>query len=204
MNEITERQHQVLEFIRNYQLQKGQSPKLDEIADHFQIKAPSVIDHLKRLEEKGILKRDRWKPRGIEILDGIPRLPSIKIPLVGHIAAGRPIFATENIESYEPFQIKPTAGEVYFALRVQGHSMVNAHICHGDIVAVRQQTHADDGDIVAVLIGEEATLKYLHRFNDKVELRSANERIKPIIVDRKRTRVLGKVVALKRSFGETL
>lgn len=185
-NTLAPVQRQTLEFLRNFLADKGYAPSLKDIADFIGVKSPSTAHfHLERLEDKGFIRRG--EDGMLEILDrATPELGPTAVPLVGLIAAGRPI---EAIEQATTIEIPPTMidgrGEVY-CLEVSGNSMIDEHICDRDIVVIKKQDSAEDGQIVVALLADgNATLKKYRRLkNGQVMLIPANPTMQPITVDR--------------------
>lgn len=205
---VTKRQQQILDFIRAEIHLRGYPPSVREIGVAVGLSSSSTVhSHLAALEAKGFIRRDPSKPRALEVLDfresGSSFDPSriCAVPLVGHVAAGQPILASENIEATIPL---PTefAGESTFILRVRGESMIDAGILDGDFVVVHQQAVAANGDIVVAMVesdagGEpEATVKRFFREADRIRLQPENQHMDPIYA--RDVLVLGKVVALFR------
>ena len=191
-------QRQTLDFLRNFIGEKGYAPALKDIANHIGVRSLSTAHfHLERLEDKGFIRRG--EDGTIEILEPEkPELSPTAIPLVGVIAAGIPIEAIENKTMLDlpPWMIDGR-GEV-FCLEVSGESMINAHICNGDIVVVRKQEVANDGEIIVALLDDgSATLKTYQRLkNGKVMLIPANPALSPMTLDQ--VRVQGKVIGVLR------
>lgn len=207
MKEMTTRQREVLEFIRVFGERHGVPPTVREIGEKFAFTARAAFDHLRALERKGMLERRVTGKRASRMLvlpaqKGARRSEPTGIPVVGRIAAGAPITAVENLEDTIPLRPEwlGTGGMDVFALRVQGDSMINAHIMNGDLVLVRKQETAGSGDIVAALLDGEATVKRLGREGGAVVLRPEHPTMKPILVEQGRGdfRILGKVVGLVR------
>ena len=200
--DLTKRQQEIFDFIKRYSAKYGYPPTVRDIGKAVGLASSSTVHaHLANLERIGLLRRDPSKPRAIEMLDraaaGVRNLVRSGLPLVGHVAAGQPILAEENIEEY--IQTPGAAGgeEGAYLLRVRGDSMKNIGMLEGDLVVVKPQDEADDGDVVVALVGEEATVKRFFREPDHVRLQPENESMDPI---RSRdVRVLGKVVGLMRS-----
>ena len=201
--DLTKRQQEIFDFIKRYSAKYGYPPTVRDIGKAVGLASSSTVHaHLANLEKIGLLRRDPTKPRAIELLDraaaGMRNLvvrPGL--PLVGHVAAGQPILAEENIEDY--VQTPPYAGgaDGEYLLRVRGDSMKDAGILEDDLVVVRPQDTAQDGEIVVALVGEEATVKRFFQEADHVRLQPENDAMEPI---RSRdVRVLGKVVGLMRS-----
>jgi repressor LexA len=180
MPTYTVRQQQVLEFVRATLEERGIAPTLEEIAtDLGGISRVSVLDHLRALERKGAIKRKQREARAIEILD--PQYtPSRGVPLVGTIAAGTPILEAsvrEEVDLEEFLGVESGS----FLLRVRGNSMIEDHICDGDLVLVEGGTTARDGETVVAVVGEEATLKRFRRDRDRIRLEPANAALSPMI-----------------------
>ena len=204
--DLTKRQQEIFDFIKRYSAKYGYPPTVRDIGKAVGLASSSTVHaHLANLEKIGLLRRDPTKPRALELLDraaagvqaGVQTFLHPGLPLVGQVAAGQPIVAEENIEEY--IQTPSFAGgeDGEFLLRVRGDSMVDAGIIQDDLVVVRSQDHAQDGDIVVALVGEEATVKRFFQEADHVRLPPENPSMEPI---RSRdVRVLGKVVGLMRN-----
>ncbi len=215
---LTEKQGRVLEFVNSHIKQLGFPPTVREIAAYFDISGKAAHDHLKAIAKKGYLRLFSGSARGIEVIgddhepdpDSNPLSDLIKnvkmIPLVGSIAAGVPILAEENVETRLAFpkSFLPPTGEM-FALRVKGDSMEEAGILEGDIAVLKKitdvNTEVSNGDIVAALIDNEATLKTWHRQQNRIELRPENSRYQPISLSpRDNAAVVGKLVGVYRTY----
>ena len=200
--DLTKRQQEIFDFIRKYSARYGYPPTVRDIGKAVGLASSSTVHaHLANLEKIGLLRRDPSKPRAIELLDraaaGMRNLVRPGLPLVGHVAAGQPILAEENIEDYiqTPAAAGGTDGE--YLLRVRGDSMKNIGILEDDLVVVRPQEQAENGDVVVALVGEDATVKRFFRETDHIRLQPENDAMQPI---RSRdVRVLGKVVGVMRS-----
>jgi repressor LexA len=203
MRELTGKQREVLGFIRTFIGKHGVPPTVREIGDRFKVTPRAAFDHLRALERKGALQRRESSGR-------ISRAPATHaVPILGRVAAGQPLFASENREGelhIAPVSL-PGRGEDLFALRVRGDSMISAHICDGDLVLVRRQDSASTNDIVVALVeseaGEgEATVKRFTRDGERVVLKPEHPTMAPIVVDPRRTpvKILGKVVGVLRGF----
>jgi len=211
MRELTGKQREVLAFIRTFIGKHGVPPTVREIGDRFKVTPRAAFDHLRALERKGALQRRASAGRTSRALT--PAEPVVRIshavPILGRVAAGQPLFASENREGelhIAPASL-PGRGEDLFALRVRGDSMISAHICDGDLVLVRRQDSAAPNDIVVALVesesGEgEATVKRFSREGERVVLKPEHPTMAPIIVDPRHTplRILGKVVGVLRGF----
>ena len=197
--DLTKRQQQVLDFIINYIRDIGYPPTVREVAKEFKISSKGAYDHLVAIEKKGYIKRNPTKPRAIEIMDFVHGRASssmIEIPVVGKVAAGEPLLATQNIERTLLLSNDMVRAEEPFALKVKGESMIGAGIMEGDYVIVKQQPSAEQGDIVVALIGDNATVKRFYKAADHVRLQPENPSMEPIIV--KDVAIIGKVVGLFR------
>ncbi len=200
MAELTQKQRAVYEFVKGYIETRGIAPSYEEIRKAFRFRSyNSVQKHLKRLEEKGYITSP-WKnrKRALELVD--PGPVARILPLLGRVAAGRPIEAIPNPENVEVPEIL-LRGEDNFALRVVGDSMVDEGIRDGDIVIVKRQRDAQNGQTVVALIGDDATIKQFHRRGTRVELRPANPRMRPIVVDEGDLQIQGIVIGLIRKLG---
>lgn len=198
---LTERQQEILDFIKHAIKEQGFPPTLREIGKAFGIRSTKgVNDHLAALERKGKIRRHAELSRGIEVIGMVPAAAEVdQIPLVGRIAAGSPVLASENIE--DTFSLdKGLAHGGTFMLAVEGNSMIDAHICDGDYILVRPQEDANDGEIVAVMVDEEATVKRLYRNGRRVRLVPENAAMSAIEIDPAASdvRILGKVVGVFR------
>lgn len=196
---LTNRQKQVLDFITDYVRDAGYPPTVRDIAGAFKISSKGAYDHLTAIEKKGYIKRSPTKPRAIELMDFVPgRVPGsvVEIPVVGRVAAGEPLLATQNIERTISLSSDVIKTEEPFALRIKGDSMIGAGILEDDYVIVKQQRAAEQGDIVVALIGDDATVKRFYKADDHIELQPENPSMKPIIV--KDVTILGRVIGLFR------
>ncbi|GFP75896.1 transcriptional repressor LexA [Clostridium fungisolvens] len=195
------KQNEIYEFLKNYTENKGYPPSVREICEAVSLKSTSTVHgHLKRLEKKGLIKRDPTKPRALEIAElSTPRKEMIHIPIVGKVTAGEPILATENVEDVFPMPIDYIKHDnELFALRVSGNSMVDVGIEDGDLAIIEQSSHANNGEIVVALIETEATIKRFFKENDHIRLQPENKTMDPIIVDD--CAILGRLVGLFRSY----
>ena len=199
---LTKRQQEIFEFIKRYSAKYGYPPTVRDIGKAVGLASSSTVHaHLANLEKIGLLRRDPSKPRAIELLDratdAVKNLVTPNgLPLVGQVAAGQPVLAEENIEDYVevPEAVGGEDGE--YVLRVRGDSMKDAGILEGDLVVVRSQDTAQDGEIVVALVGEEATVKRFFKEADHVRLQPENEAMEPIRSTD--VRVLGRVVGVLR------
>ena len=202
--ELTDRQRQILDFIRAEIHRRGYPPSVREIGEAVGLSSSATVhSHLAALEAKGLLRRDPSKPRALEVLDYRDTERAIDygqvrvVPLVGQVAAGTPILAAENIEATMALPAE-MADEQTFILRVRGESMIEAGILDGDFVVVRQQTTAQNGEIVVALLGEDSTVKRFFKEADRVRLQPENASMEPIYA--RDVSIQGKVVALFRRF----
>lgn len=161
----------------------------------------SVHSHLETLEKNGYIRRDPTKPRAIEILDDsfvMMRREMTSVPIIGHVAAGEPLLAEQNIEDYFPIPVEMLPNANTFLLKVQGESMVNAGILNGDLVLVKEQHNASNGEMVVALIEDGATVKTFYKENGYIRLQPENDYMDPIIVPD--VTILGKVIGVFRFF----
>ena len=206
---LTGRQQEILDFLVDYVDRQGYPPTVREIGEAVGLASPSTVHaHLANLERAGFLRRDPTKPRALELLTGgrkrsaAAEVPGVeRLPLVGEIAAGRPLLAEENIEEHVAVPELLAHGGADFLLRVKGDSMVNAGILDGDLVVVRRQDTARDGEIVVALAGadesaDEATVKRFYREAGRVRLQPENDALEPIYAAH--VQILGKVVGVLR------
>ncbi len=211
MRELTERQLDVLNFIKSFTARHGVPPTVREIGEKFRVTPRAAFDHLKALERKGVLQRRASAgrtSRALTLTEPVVGRGGRSIPILGRIAAGQPLLAEENREGELGIAAEslPGRGEDLFALRVRGESMIDAHICDGDLVLVRRQDSAQVNDIVVAMIGSdseaEATVKRFQRDGQLVVLKPEHPTMAPIVVDpRERpVKILGKVVGLLRGF----
>lgn len=199
---ISNKQREILEYIKAEILNKGYPPAVREICEAVKLKSTSSVHaHLETLEKNGYIRRDPTKPRAIEIVDenfNLTRREMVNVPIVGKVAAGEPILAVENIENYFPIPAEFMPNEQTFILQVQGESMVNAGILDGDYILVEQQTTANDGDMVVALVDDSATVKTFYKENGYYRLQPENDFMEPIIVSD--VMIMGKVIGTFRFF----
>ena len=200
--DLTKRQQEIFDFIKKYSAKYGYPPTVRDIGKAVGLASSSTVHaHLANLEKVGLLRRDPSKPRAIELLDrAVGAVKDVVIPqglpVVGHVAAGSPILAEENIEEYVSVPTIAGGDDGEYLLRIRGDSMVKAGILPDDFVVVRPQDTADDGEIVVALVGEEATVKRFFREDDHVRLQPENDAHEPIRT--REARVLGRVVGVLR------
>ena len=199
---ITAKQQEILEYIKSETVNKGYPPAVREICGAVHLKSTSSVhSHLETLEKNGFIRRDPTKPRAIEIIDddfNLSRREIISVPVIGSVAAGEPIFADQNIESYMPVLPEDMPDGQAFMLRVKGESMVNAGIFDGDRVLVKKQESAENGDIIVALVEDAATVKTFYKEDGHFRLQPENDTMQPIILDD--VTVLGKVTGLFRIY----
>ena len=198
MGRKTDMQARIYETIVQMIREQGYAPSVREIGEAVGLKSPSTVHfHLKKLEEAGLIEKGACKGRAISVAAAAEPPQDNRIPILGTVAAGAPILAQEQVEDYLTFDTHGRSGE-YFALRIRGFSMKNAGILPDDLVVVRRQSTALNGEIVVALIGEEATVKRLKRANGEIWLLPENEDFEPI--DGSEAQVLGKVTAVIRQY----
>jgi repressor LexA len=197
---ISSKQQQILDVIQAAIRAKGYPPSVREIGEAVGLKSPSTVHmHLNKLEQLGAIRRESEKNRAIDIVGASPmrNVAMTMVPLVGRVTAGQPILATENIEDTYPFPVDLVGQEDVFMLKVDGESMIQAGIFDGDYLIVRDQDSARNGDIVVALVdGEEATVKRFFHEKDRVRLQPENDRMDPIYT--RDVAVLGKVIGVYR------
>lgn len=197
---ISAKQTQILEFIKQELLLKGYPPTVREICDKVNLKSTSSVHaHLETLEKNGYIRRDPTKPRAIEIVDdtfGLTRREMTQVPIIGTVAAGEPLLATEHIEGYFPFPAEMLPNKETFMLNVKGDSMINIGIFDGDQILCEQTNVARNGEIIVALVDDSATVKRFFKENGHYRLQPENDSMEPIIVEK--AEILGKVIGLFR------
>ena len=195
---ISKKQAEILEYIKNEIINRGFPPAVREICEAVHLKSTSSVhSHLETLEKNGYIKRDPTKPRAIEILDdnfNLTRRELVNVPVVGKVAAGQPILAVENVESYFPIPAEYMPNAQTFMLVVKGESMINVGIYDGDQILVQEQSTANNGDIVVALIEDSATVKTYYKEDGYYRLQPENDTMEPIIVEKDQLTILGKVI----------
>jgi repressor LexA len=200
--DLSQKQIEILLYIKNELQRRGYPPAVREICKGVGLKSTSTVHgHLEKLEAKGYIRRDPTKPRAIEILDKdedflFSTKKTIDIPIVGKVTAGTPILAVENIEDTYPVPLDLVEGHNVFMLKVQGESMIEAGILDGDLVLVKEQSQAHNGEIVVALIEDTATVKRFYKDKDVIRLQPENQFMEPIYT--KDVAILGKVIGLFR------
>ena len=200
---LTKRQREILDFVTDFIGGHGYAPSLQEIADHFGLSSVATVHaHLSRLAEKGLIERGLNQRRSLRIVDPADSVDwrTVELPLLGRIAAGRPIEAVLDNETIAvPRDM--VRGKRTFVLKVKGDSMIDDNIQDGDYIIIEESHTAENADTVVALVDEEkATLKRFHRERDHIRLQPANESVKPIRVEPHRLRIQGKVIGLIRRY----
>lgn len=200
---ITPKQQEILDYIKNEILSRGFPPAVRDICKAVHLKSTSSVhSHLATLEKNGYIRRDPTKPRAIEILDdnfNLIRREVITVPVVGTVAAGQPILAVENVESYFPIPAEYLSNNPVFMLRVQGESMVNKGILDSDYVIVEKCNLADNGQIVVAMVEDSATVKTYYQEDGHVRLQPENDFMDPIILQPEdNLQIIGKVIGVFR------
>ena len=199
MKTLTEKQETIFHYIQERIKEFGFPPTVREIGDRFDITVKGAYDHLKAIEKKGYIRCAQNKSRAIEILvkDEI-ETHAVNIPLLGRIAAGLPILAEENIEDYLSFPESAFGSGEFFALRVRGDSMIDEGIHDGDIAIIKRQNTANNGELIAALVDNEATLKIFKKERGRIKLLPANPAYEPLVLNN--VDVLGKLAAVFRRY----
>ncbi len=199
---ITKKQEEILTYIKQEILDHGYPPSVREICEAVHLKSTSSVHaHLETMEKNGYIRRDPTKPRAIEIIDDqfqLARREMVNLPLLGKVAAGEPIFAEQNIEDYFPIPADYMPNQESFMLKVQGESMINAGIFDGDMLIVKRQETAKNGDIVVALVDDSATVKTFYKEDGHYRLQPENNSMEPIIVDQ--VSILGQVFGVFRFY----
>ncbi len=203
MKQITDRQKQILTFISDYQESNSYPPTVREIGEHFGVSIRAVQDHITALQKKGFITQTQKKSRSIKVITDVRQKGQDmfleKVPLIGTIAAGKPLLCEENYEGYvtltEPF-IRP--GKNYFALHVRGESMINAGILEGDLAIIEQTSTATDGQIVVAVIDDAITLKRYFKEPTRIRLQPENPAFHPIYCQD--VRIVGVLANLVRTY----
>ena len=199
---ISDKQKEILEYMKQEILNKGYPPTVRDIYEAVKLKSTSSVhSHLETLEKNGYIRRDPTKPRAIEIIDdnfNLTRREMTNVPMLGRVAAGEPILAVENVESYFPIPTEYMPNNDSFMLKVKGESMINAGIFDGDNVLVEKCSSARNGDMVVALVDDSATVKTFYKEADHIRLQPENDTMDPIIV--KDCEILGKVFGVFRFF----
>ncbi|OHD25807.1 MAG: repressor LexA [Spirochaetes bacterium GWB1_59_5] len=201
MNELTDRQKEVLDYIETFIRENPYPPTIREIAAHFGMSAKGAYDHMKALERKGRIRTGGGRSRKIEIIGKsilAGRSPTIELPVLGSVAAGKPIFAEENYESSVHVPASMVGSATCFALRVRGDSMINAGILDGDLAVIEQKQEARDGEIVVAAIDDMVTLKRFYKEKSRIRLEPENQAYAPIFSQD--VRILGQLRGIVRTY----
>lgn len=199
---ITEKQQEILEYMKEQILSKGYPPSVREICSAVHLKSTSSVhSHLETLEKNGYIRRDPTKPRAIEIVDdtfNLTRRELVNVPILGKVAAGQPLLANDNINGYFPLPPEYVNNKQTFMLTVKGESMINAGILDGDLILIEQASSVRNGEIVVALIEDSATVKTFYKEKDYIRLQPENDAMDPIIVQD--CMIIGRVIGLYRKF----
>lgn len=200
-NDLSQRQIAILDYIKKEIAAKGYPPAVREIGEAVGLTSSSTVhNHLTILEQKGYIRRDPTKPRAIEVLDSFNdyfEKKAVQVPIVGRVTAGEPILAVENIEDYFPIPYDIVKSDSVFILEVQGESMIEAGILDKDMIIVRQQNTANNGDIVVALLDDVATVKRFFKEKQVIRLQPENSSMAPIYTQN--VTILGKVIGVFRT-----
>ncbi|PSL51302.1 repressor LexA [Salsuginibacillus halophilus] len=206
MSKLSNRQQDILEYIKTEVREKGYPPSVREIGEAVGLASSSTVHgHLSRLEKKGLIRRDPTKPRAMEVLDieeeeqpKITQSAAVYVPVVGKVTAGQPITAIENVEEYIPLPDRAAGDDNVYILTIEGDSMIEAGIYHGDMVIVKYQQSAENGDIIVAMTDEEeATVKRFFKEENHIRLQPENASLEPIILED--CTILGKVTGVFRT-----
>lgn len=211
-NKLSEKQQLIIDFVNSQVEEKGYPPSVREICKAVGFKSTSTVHaYLEKLEKDGLIHKDPTKPRAIKVVGSkktapvrniesyVSRRELVDVPIIGKVTAGQPILAVENIEDTFPLPVNFVQNSTAFMLKVQGDSMIEAGIFDRDLVLVKQQATATNGDIVVALIEDEATVKTFYREKDHIRLQPENQYLDPIIV-KDNVSILGKVIGVFRMF----
>ena len=199
---ITAKQEEILEYIKSQILERGFPPSVRDICEAVHLKSTSSVhSHLETLEKNGYIRRDPTKPRAIEILDdsfNFNRREMVNVPVIGHVAAGEPLLAEQNIENYFPIPMEYMPNKQTFMLKVKGESMINVGIFSGDYILVEESPTASDGEIVVALVEDSVTVKRFYKEDGYFRLQPENDAYDPIILTD--VTILGKVIGVIRMY----
>lgn len=199
MRNATARQQEVLDFIASYIEEHAYPPTIRETAERFGISVKGAYDHVKALEKKGLIKLGENRSRSIEILEqGRPERSPVELPLLGYVAAGKPIFADENFSGRVEVPADMVRSRSCFALTVRGDSMRDAGIMHGDTAVIEPRQTAENGEIVVAMIDDSVTLKRFYRENNRVKLVAENPAYAPIYTQD--VRIIGRLKGIIRKY----
>ena len=200
---LTKRQREILDFIEGFVRFRGYSPSFEEIAENFGYRSLATVhEHLSNLQAKGYIKKNYNESRSIELVHSDVRVGAVDLPLLGEVAAGEPIEAIEDTETISvPDDMVPSGARGHYVLRVRGDSMIDEQIRDGDYVIVQSRETAHSGEMVIALIdGENATMKKFYREGERIRLQPANPRLGPMYFDEERVKIQGIVVGVIRKY----
>jgi repressor LexA len=199
---LTKRQKEIYDYVRDFIHERGYSPSLQEIGQHFHLSAVATVHkHVSNLVDKGLLQRGRNQNRSLELLESGPPVGVRELPLFGYVAAGEPIEVTPDAEKLPVPEVLAGKGRTY-VLKVRGESMIEEQIRDGDLVIVEDRKEARNGEmVIALLHGDEVTLKKYYRERGRIRLQPANQEMAPIFVREENVRVQGVVIGLMRRYG---
>ncbi|HUX14390.1 MAG TPA: transcriptional repressor LexA [Spirochaetia bacterium] len=200
MKEITARQREVLQYIKTFIATHKFPPTIREVSERFTISVKGAYDHVKALEKKNFIRCNNNRSRSIEVLEksGEDNELVVRVPIIGNVAAGKPLFAEENFDGVVPIPFEFVRKGKHFAVYVKGDSMTGAGIMDGDIAVIRQQSTADNGDIVIAMVEDAVTLKRFYREKNRVRLKAENPAFPPIYT--RNVRILGRLAHLVRNY----
>lgn len=198
MKNLTKRQSEVLSFIKSFIDKHKYPPTIREIAQDFEISVKGAYDHVKALEKKEVISCDTNRSRAIEIRSESNENEILSIPILGNVAAGIPLLASENLEGHISIPSNSLKNGDYFALNVMGDSMINAGILDGDTAIIRQNPTAENGEIIVAMIDDAVTLKRFYKEQNRVKLQAENEAYPPIYTQN--IKILGKLVKIFRNY----
>ena len=198
MKDLTKRQSEVLSFIKIFIDSHKYPPTIREIAHNFEISVKGAYDHVKALEKKDVISCDTNRSRAIEICSSDSDIEILSIPVLGHVAAGQPLMASENFNGHLSMPSNMLKAGDYFALNIKGDSMINAGILDGDTAIIRQKSTAENGEIIVALIDDAVTLKRFFKEKNRVRLKAENDSYSPIYTQE--IKILGKLVKILRNY----
>ena len=202
MQPLTKRQREILDYLNEFIQQHGYAPSLEEVGKRFNLSSLATVHkHLTNLQEKGFIRRAWNRSRSVELLPSRSGGRAIELPLLGYVAAGMPIEAVASAESISVPEALVTGKRDTYVLRVRGDSMIDEQIRDGDWVVVEDRRSADNGEMVIALVdGQDATLKKFYKENGRVRLQPANPTMQPIMVDPDNVQIQGVVVGVMRKY----
>ncbi|MBN1699232.1 MAG: transcriptional repressor LexA [Spirochaetales bacterium] len=201
MKGLTHRQKEVFDYINEYIKTRKYPPTVREVANHFDISVKGSHDHIKALEKKNYIRCNFNRSRAIEVLkmnDNAKKSPTAKVPLLGNVAAGKPLFAEENLEGTVEVPNAFVGNGTFFALNIKGDSMKDAGILDGDIAIIRHQNTAENGEIIVAMLDDSVTLKRVYQERYRVKLQSENPAYPPIYANN--ANILGKLACIIRKY----